>query len=62
MKQSSENNGLFFQVGKKTSAFYINRTWEAYTYQTVIYKLIGANFDELTAKFIMLFIDSMNLS
>jgi len=63
MKQSSDSNqGLFFQIGKKTSAFYINRTWEAYTYQTVIYKLIGANFDESNARSIMLDIDNRRLS
>jgi hypothetical protein len=62
MKQSSDNIKLFYQIGKKTSAFYINRTWESYTYQTVIYKLIGANFDQSNARFIMLFIDNMGLS
>ena len=61
LKQSSNHNALFFQIGKKATAFYINRTWESYTYQTVIYKLIGANFDESNARFIMLCIDNMNL-
>lgn len=61
MKQSSANVELFFQVGKKVSAFYNNRTWEAYTYQSVIYKLIGANFNEVESREVMLLIDNMRL-
>jgi hypothetical protein len=63
LKQSSENNALFyFGIGKKQSSFYINRTWEAYTYQSVIRKLIHANFDESTANAIMLDIDNRRYS
>jgi hypothetical protein len=58
LKQSSGADSLFFQIGKKQSCFYLNRTWESYTYQSVIRKLIHANFEESTAKAIMLDIDS----
>jgi len=58
LKQSSGHDELFFQIGKKQSCFYLNRTWEAYTYQSVIRKLIHASFDESTAKTIMLDIDN----
>jgi hypothetical protein len=58
LKQSNGADSLFFQIGKKQSCFYLNRTWEAYTYQSVIRKLIHASFDESTAKTIMLDIDN----
>jgi hypothetical protein len=62
LKQSSGADSLFFQVSKKKSCFYINRTWEAYTYQSVIRKLIYASFDESTANAIMLDIDNRRYS
>ena len=58
LKQSSGHDELFFQIGKKQSCFYLNRTWESYTYQSVIRKLIHASFDESTAKAIMIDIDN----
>ncbi len=59
LKQSSENNALFyFGIGKKQSCFYLNRNWESYTFQSVIRKLISANFDKTTAESIMLDIDN----
>lgn len=62
LKQSSGYEELYFQLGKKQSCFYINRTWESYTYQSVIRKLIYASFDESTAKAIMLDIDNRRYS
>ena len=62
LKQSSGYDALFFGIGKKQSCFYINRTWESYTYQSVIRKLIHANFDESTANAIMLDIDNRRYS
>ena len=62
LKQSSGYEELYFQVGKKQSCFYINRTWESYTYQSVIRKLIYASFDESTANAIMLDIDNRHYS
>jgi hypothetical protein len=62
LKQSSGADSLFFQIGKKQSCFYINRTWESYTYQSVIRKLIYASFDESTANAIMLDIDNRQYS
>jgi hypothetical protein len=58
LKKSSGYEELYFQIGKKQSCFYMNRTWESYTYQSVIRKLIHASFDESTAKAIMLDIDN----
>jgi hypothetical protein len=62
LKQSSGYEELYFQLGKKQSCFYINRTWESYTYQSVIRKLIYATFDESTANAIMLDIDNRRYS
>ena len=58
LKQSNNHDELFFFTSKKQSCFYINRTWESYTYQSVIRKLIHANFDQSTANAIMLDIDN----
>jgi hypothetical protein len=62
LKQSSGYEELFFQVGKKESCFYINRTWESYTYKSVIHKLIRANFDNANADSILKDIDNRRYS
>lgn len=57
-KQSNQYKELFYGFGKKQSCFYLNRTWESYQFQSVIRKLIYANFDESSANAIMLDIDN----
>ena len=34
------------QIGKKISAFYLNRTWESFQFESVMRQLIHAYFDE----------------
>jgi hypothetical protein len=58
LRQVSNDDQLFFQIGKKQSCFYINRTWESYEYRSVINKIIRANFEENIAQTIMFDIDN----
>ena len=58
LKQSNQLKDSFDLHGKSQSCFYINRTWESYTFQSVIHKLINANFEESKAQSILLDIEN----
>jgi hypothetical protein len=52
----NESNGYFYN---KSSAFYLNRTWESYEYRTAMLKLIEkSGFNQLEIKEITAQLDS----